>query len=215
VIVDGGCVALTVIDVNANAVRIEGLRVRGGSYHEVDFSFVVGGVITGSILRDTCDALYGVNVFATNGGMSVTDDVTAGFGDAGIYIGGISTTGAKHVSVMGNRSLANNRGIIVEDSVAAANVEVSGNRTKANRAAGESVLNAGIFLHNADGVLVEGNLVRRNGDRGIELDANSSGNVVTNNTISGHTFDLSNLGSSNCFSGNIYATSNGPLPACL
>jgi parallel beta-helix repeat protein len=213
VIVDAGCAAFTTVDVNAGGVTIDGLRIRGGTYYETDFTLVAGGTVTRSILRDTCSALYGVNVFGTTGTMTVSGNGATGFADAGIYIGGISATTAT-VNVAGNYALGNNRGIIVEDVVAASVVTVSGNTTSRNRMAGESATNAGIFLHNADGVLVDGNTARRNVDRGIELDLNSSGNVVTNNTAAGQTYDLSNLGSNNCFSNNTYATSNGALPSC-
>lgn len=213
VYVDGGCGSFTTIDVNAGGVTIDGLRIRGGAYYETDFTGVAGGTVTGSVLRDTCTALYGVNVFGTSGTMTVSGNLATGFSDAGIYIGGITNIAAT-VSVSGNYTLGNNRGIIIEDIVPLANVTVTGNLTRINRIPGESATNAGIFLHFADGVTVDGNTVRRNDDRGIELDANSNGNIVTNNTISNNVFDLSNLGSGNCFSGNTYTTSNGPLPSC-
>jgi parallel beta-helix repeat protein len=215
VVVDAGCGGFTTIDVNAGGVTIDGLRVRGGTYYEIDFNGVPGGVVTGSVLRDTCRAYYGVNVFNVSGTMTVMGNAATGFDDAGIYVGGISNTTAT-VVVSDNYTFGNNRGIIMEEIVAAANVTVTGNLSRVNRIPQPPGLNpnAGIFLHNADGLLVDGNTVRRNDERGIELDANSSGNAVTNNTISGHTYDLSNLGTNNCFSGNTYTTSNGPLPGC-
>jgi parallel beta-helix repeat protein len=214
VTVDGNCTEFTVIEVNANAVMIDGLRVRGATYYGVDFENVVGGTITRSILRDTCHAVYGVNLYSTDGGMTVSGNVAVGFSDAGIYLGFITSTGAEHIQVANNVSLGNNRGIIIEDIASATNVEVTGNTTRTNRATGVNPTNAGIFLHNVDGVLVDRNTVRRNDESGIELDINSSGNVVSNNVVSGHTFDLANFGSSNCFSGNTYTTSTGSLPAC-
>jgi parallel beta-helix repeat protein len=213
VVVDAGCSGFTTIDVNAGGVTIDGLRVRGGTYYEVDFSGVAGGTIMRSIVRDTCNALYGVNVFFTSGTITVTGNGATGFADAGIYVGEIMNTSAT-VAVAGNYSTMSNRGIIMENIVAASNVTVTDNRTWRNRAAGINAINAGIYLHNADGLTVDGNTVANNRHRGIEVDAGSSGNVVTNNTISGHTYDLSNLGTGNCFSGNTYTTSNGSLPAC-
>ena len=213
VIVDAGCGSFTTIDVNASGVVIAGLRVRGGTYYEIDFQGVPGGLVTGSVVRDTCSALYGVNVFNTSGTMTITGSLAVGFADAGFYVGGISNTAAT-VHVTGNYSTGSNRGIIMEDIVTASTVTVTGNRTWRNRASGINAINAGIFLHNADGLTVDDNTVTNNRHRGIEVDAASSGNVVTNNTISGHTYDLSNLGSGNCFSGNTYTTSNGPLPGC-
>ncbi|HJP66433.1 MAG TPA: right-handed parallel beta-helix repeat-containing protein [Actinomycetota bacterium] len=213
VYVDARCQAFTAVDVNAGSVTIDGMRIRGGTYYETDFTGVAGGAVTRSVLRDTCDALYGVNVFNTTGTMFVSGNAAAGFGDAAIYVGGIVTSTAA-VTVAGNHVAGNNRGIIVEDIAAAADVSVDGNTTSRNRMPGESATTAGIFLRNADGVLVDRNVVRNNGGRGIELDANSTGNVVTANMISGHTYDLSNLGTNNCFSANAYTTSTGPLPSC-
>jgi parallel beta-helix repeat protein len=217
VIVDAGCGSFTTIDVNAGGVFIDALVVQGGGYYEVDFQGVAGGTVRRSVLRDTCGsspgAYYGVNVFNTSGTVWINGSWAVGFGDAGFYVGGIQNPSAI-VSVTGNTSIGSNRGIIMEDIVAASTVLVAGNQTRRNRAVGINAINAGIYLHNADGLTVDGNRVTDNRHRGIELDFGSSGNLVTNNTISGHTYDLSNLGTMNCFSGNTYTTSNGNLPAC-
>jgi parallel beta-helix repeat protein len=213
-VVDAGCDALTTIDVNANGVRIERLTVRGGLYYEVDYQFVTGGVLLRSTLRDTCDALYGVNVYQNNGAMTIVGNRANGFSDAGIYVGSIDTTGSQTILIAGNYSYGNNRGVIVEETEPAARIAVVRNRLVDNTLAGLSPTTAGIFLHIATGVLIDRNTVLRNDDRGIELDASSNGNRVTDNTVDGHTFDLANFGSGNCFSGNTYTTSTGPLPTC-
>jgi hypothetical protein len=46
---------------------------------------------------------------------------------------------------------------------------------------------------------------------GIELTVGSDHNVVTRNTALGHTFDLSNIGTDNCFRNNVYVTSEGDI----
>jgi parallel beta-helix repeat protein len=213
-IVDADCDALTTIDVNANGVRIERLTVRGGLYYEVDYQFVTGGSLIRSVLRDTCGALYGVNVYQNNGAMTVVGNRASGFVDAGIYVGSIDTTGGELILVAGNLSFGNNRGVIVEETEPAARIAVVRNRLVDNTLPGLSPTTAGVFLHIASGVLIDRNMVHRNDDRGIELDRLSTGNRVTRNTVSDHTFDLANFGSNNCFSANTYTTSTGPLPPC-
>ena len=51
------------------------------------------GRISDSLLRDTCDAEYGVNVF-DSGRSTVVGNRTRGFSDAGFYVGGIRSTGS-------------------------------------------------------------------------------------------------------------------------
>jgi parallel beta-helix repeat protein len=213
-VVDAGCEASTTIDVNANGVRIERLTVRGGAYYEVDYQFVTGGVLLRSTLRDTCNALYGVNVYQNNGAMTIVGNRATGFSDAGIYVGSINTTGAAVILIVANYSHGNNRGVIVEETQPEAQIAVVRNRLVDNTLPGLSATTAGVFLHIASSVLIDRNTVLRNEDRGIELDPSSDGNMVTDNTVDGHTFDLANFGSSNCFSGNTYTTSTGSLPAC-
>jgi len=97
------------------------------------------------VLRDTCDAEHGINVFRT-GSVAVRRSVAHGFTDAGIYVGGI---GAGPVTMAGNQSYGSVRGIIIEDS-APGTVAVVDNRLDGN--------GTGIFLNGSDGVLVRGNL---------------------------------------------------------
>jgi parallel beta-helix repeat protein len=222
VTVDGRCRVQYTIRAAASGVRIRGLRVVGaaegfGSYPaEIDFVAVKGGEVSGSVAVDTCKhasgeggAEYGISVFSS-GPIQVLDNRTSGFTDSGIYIGAISDTGAGTLRVEGNRSWANARGVIVEDS--SGSIAVAGNRLHHNRRVGvEGTINAGLYLHNSDGVRIRDNSITGDDENGIWLDQDSSDNRVVDNTISGHAADLHNDGTGNCFAGNSYSTSTGSV----
>ena len=208
VVVDGRCRTATVLDVEANGVTLKGFTVQGATAGlgtiEVDFSGVSGGAARRMVLRDTCDdAEYGINVFGT-GSVVVRRSVAHGFGDAGIYVGGI---GAGPVTVSENHAYGSVRGIIVEDS-APGTVAVVDNRLDGN--------GTGIFLHGSDGVLVRGNLVSGNLEYGIHVDPSSDGNSLFENLVSGSgILDVLDEGAGNCWNGTAYGTgSPSPPPTC-
>jgi parallel beta-helix repeat protein len=219
VTVDGRCKVHYTIQATANNVRLRGLRVVGaaegfGAYPaEIDFIGVTTGEVSGSVAVDTCKVVgagaeYGVSVFSS-GPVKVLDNETSGFADSGIYIGAITDTGDGTLVVAGNDSFRNVRGIIVEDSFGGS-ISVTGNRIHHNQRSGGET-NAGIYLTNSDRVRLSGNTVATDDEDGIVLDGASDHNRVVDNTISGHTADLRNDGSGNCFTGNTFATSSGDV----
>jgi len=201
VTVDGGCASSWTISVTADGVTIARLEVIGGDFGSMTFNGVNGGGVTGSTVRDTCGhAEYGINVF-DSGNIKVIGNRASGFGDAGVYIGAI-TFGSS--TIRRNNTLGNNRGIIVENSEGAT-ILVLSNKTHGNA-------QTGIWITNSDGVTVRGNSVTDNQRTGIQLDPLSDNNLVTQNTVSGHIYDLSNDGGTgNCWVDNTYTTSRGDI----
>jgi parallel beta-helix repeat protein len=209
--IDATCDSFTAVDITANRVLLRGLRVVGGTYYEVDTTFVGNVTLQLIRMRDTCgNALYGVNVYQT-GTVLVARSRARGFEDAGIYVGGIDDG---PVTVRRNTTFDNNRGILVED-VAPNTVRVAYNTSRVNDLPGLGPP-SGIWLHEADGVEVVGNTFTDNDDFGIDIDLDSSNNEVRGNTATGNgTFDIRDQGTGNCFSGNVYGTSNpSTLPSC-
>jgi nitrous oxidase accessory protein NosD len=112
--------------------------------------------------------------------------------------------------VRGNELFGNNRGIIVEDTVASADVRVSSNDSHANNIPPGEGTPAGIFVHNSDGVRFAHNRLNRNGDGdvgyGIHLDANSDDNRLFDNVARhNETRDRVDEGTGNCGSHNSFA----------
>ncbi len=203
--IDATCSRGNTIVVRAESVTLRGLRVVGAAAGgiAVDFSFVDRGRITNSLIRDTCgDAEYGINVFG-GGSIAVVANSTAGFDDAGIYIGGITSTPFGPLAVRNNESFGNTRGVIVEDSVGGT-ILVGENRVDGNDT-------TGIWLNNTRGVRVGRNTVTDSGTSGIETDPQSTGNLIRSNTVSGNPVDLVNGGNPNCWIDNIYDTSQGDV----
>jgi parallel beta-helix repeat protein len=206
VIVDGQCLATSVITINAEGTIIRGLKVRGGAYYSIDLEHHASARFQENTLQGTCIGVeYGINVFDGES-IKIIGNKAKGFHDAGIYVGGINATPNGALVVRGNNTFGNTRGIIIEDSVnvviVARDNQVHDNTT------------TGIYLHNSDGIRVVHNTVTNNGNAGIYLDANSDSNTVNSNALTRHTFDLLNEGSGNCFNNNDYATSSGPITAC-
>lgn len=208
VTVDGTCTASVTVDVTAEGVSLVGLTVVGatGGFEpiEIDFSFDRSGSVSGSHVQDTCgDAQYGINVY-NGGSIQITGNTATGFGDAGIYIGQITSTPFGPMVVSGNESFGNVRGIIVENS-SGGQIQVQGNFTHDNQI-------TGIWITNSDRVRIERNNVRNNHTSGIELDQLSDRNIVRRNKVQGHTYDLANDGGTgNCFLDNVYTTSFGVI----
>jgi len=204
VTVDGACVNRWTIQVLADGVAIRGLALQGGTFGEITFTRVTRGRIVGSTAIDTCgDAEYGINVYLS-GSIVIKQNVTSGFGDAGLYIGSINSTQFGPLVIQRNETFDNVRGIIIEDSAGGSILAVK-NRVHDNTT-------AGIWLHNSDEVLVRSNTVTNNVADGIEVDPTSDDNTISFNTVSGHIYDLANEGGTgNCFLSNVYTTSLGDI----
>jgi parallel beta-helix repeat protein len=208
VTVDATCSSATTMNVQADGTTIRGLRVVGAGQNnpiEINFGQVATGRVLNSVVEDTCGgAEYGINLFRSQT-IRVVGNTATGFGDAGIYVGAITSTQRGPLVIQGNASYGNVRGIIVENS-AGGKIRVTGNDVHDNRT-------TGIWITNSDGVRVDGNLVQDNTYSGIELDSLSNGNLIRANTASGHQYDLANDSGAagNCWVNNIYTTSLGDI----
>lgn len=223
--VDGRCREAFTMLVLGSPVTLKNFKVTGaanaagGQYGGAEVNFIDGAAGSAQNLRvaSSCDVLYGVNVF-DSGDVLITGGRYTGYDDAGIYVGGINRSGSA-IEVTENRSTRNNRGIIIEDSAENAGILVADNTTNAND---NGHTPAGIFLHNADGVVLAGNAAIDNSAAGIWLDATSDenrlvDNVASNNGVAGGEVaaDLQNDGAGNCGSGNSFGTVAGnELGAC-
>lgn len=207
-VIDGACGARVTILATVGGVSLRWLKVigadeRAGGYaSSVDFSQVSSGSVRELKLVDTCEAVYGVNVFHT-GPFTIRDVEASGFSDAGIYVGGINDTGSGSINVMDNFSHNNNRGLIIEDSGGLASISVRDNVFDRNRLVGEAN-RSGIFISNSSGVLMQGNRARRNAKYGIEIDETSHdnrffGNVAAHNGL----LDVHDEGTGNCGADNV------------
>jgi len=210
VIVDARCNANYTIFVTANGVTIDGLTVQGAAEGFGEFPSEIGlqgvdgtGLIEFTEAKNTCDAEYGIQVF-DSGSIRIENNYAHGFSDSGIYLGAITATPDGPLVTVKNLVQDSHQGIIVEDS-AGGDIQVLGNAVDGN-------LDAGIFLHNSDGVLIKGNEVHDNGRAGIDLDPTSDDNRVVRNTSLGHTYDMENEGGTgNCFRRNTYETKLGRI----
>ena len=223
--VDGRCREAFTMLVFGSQVTLKNFKVTGAAdaaasqYGGAEVNFVNGasGSAQGLRLKATCSVLYGVNVFDT-ADVLVTGGTYEGYGDAGVYVGGIRRDGSA-VAVTETHTTRNNRGIIIEDSAEDVAFLVANNTASGN----DNGFNpTGIFLHNAQGVVLSGNVANANAAPGIWLDATSNDNVLLDNQASGNgglqgeePADLQNEGAGNCGSGNAFGISQGnPLGAC-
>ena len=224
--VDGRCNEAFTMLVLASPVTLKNFKVtgasdaQGGQYGGAEVNFIEGGAgsATGLKLQDQCGVKYGVNVFDT-GDVLVTRGQYKGYDDAGVYVGGIGNPETT-VQVTENLATENNRGILIEDSSGNAGILVANNTTKANT---NGFTPSGIFLHNADGVVIADNASDNNPYAGVHLDVTSDDNRLIDNSASGNGVgaqggtgaDLLNEGVGNCGSGNVFGTQAGnPLGAC-
>jgi parallel beta-helix repeat protein len=213
-LIDGGCDTRVTLAVRAPGVLLRRLHVVGATEgfgpvpSEVDFSWVESGRATHLLVRDTCDAEYGINVFGS-AEVDLIENRGRGFSDAAFYVGAILSTGDGVLRVARNIGFASNRGIIVEDSVGG-RIRVVGNRLSNNTAAGLGPP-TGIFLHRSDGVLLIDNRVRDNGRFGIHLDPASDDNRLFGNVaLRNPSGNIRNEGSRNCGARN----RPNSLPSC-
>jgi parallel beta-helix repeat protein len=214
-VIDGDCATQFTVAVRSSNVILRRLRVVGadeghGAFpSEVDFNSVSTGRARGLIVKDTCDAEYGINVFGTGPIELLNNEARGGFSDAGIYIGGITDTQGGALRVKGNISYGNNRGIIVEDS-SGVDLRVTANRLYANTIPAGEGEPSGLFLHRSDGILTFGNFIHDNGHYGIHLDDGSENNVLIGNAVSSNPINFLAESSGNCGSGN----TGFSVPAC-
>lgn len=205
-LIDGRCRTRAVIEVLASGVVLRRLHVVGSDESagpfpsSVEFRRVRGGRVTDSLLRDTCDAEYGVNVF-DSGAVTVRGNTARGFSDAGLYVGAITDTGNGTLRVADNETFHNNLGVIVEDSDGG-RIVVEQNLIRDNTAPGEGTP-SGIFVRNSDGVRFQGNAVVRNGELGIHLDPGSDRNRLFGNRIRANPRNVLDEGTGNCGRGNV------------
>jgi parallel beta-helix repeat protein len=211
-VIDAGCATRTTIEALADGVRLKRLKVVGAATAtEVDFNRVSAGRASDLVLRDTCDAEYGINVFAA-GSVRIVDSRAHGFDDAGFYIGEITGTPGGAIRLRRSESYANLRGLIVENS-AGGDIRVVRNDLHDNETAIGPALPTGILITNSDGVVLERNEVEGNGRFGLHLTSDSDANVIDDNAFLGNPVDVRNEGSGNCGSGNEFATGDA-LPPC-
>jgi parallel beta-helix repeat protein len=209
--IDGRCEAPSTVAVHSPGVTLKGMKIVGGrEFANVDFSGVPNGRAHDLKLRNTCETEYGINVFAS-GAVTVTNNSAAGFTDAGIYVGEITSTPNGTLAVGHNTTFGNNKGIIVEFS-AGGDIAVFKNQIRDNDipGVGEQV---GLFVFDSDGVHIDANRIRSNGQAGLVLTPGSDNNSINDNEITANPLDVRNEGAGNCGSGNVYST-GGPLAAC-
>src|SRR5262249_52125995 len=159
VTVDGRCLATTTIAVRAGEVTIQGIKVVGGTFFEIDYEHTGDGVVADTTVIDTCgDAEYGVNIYDTQA-VNVMNVTASGFSDSGIYVGSITRLGTETLYVQNNVSNGNEVGIIVEFS-AGQHIVLDGNDISGNAT-------GGIALQGSDNIVVRHNTANDNGTYGI------------------------------------------------
>jgi parallel beta-helix repeat protein len=209
--IDGICQFPSTITIHSGGVVLKGIKVVGaGTHAAVDFSGVPSGRADDLRVKNTCEAEYGINVFST-GAVEITDNRATGFTDAGIYVGDITSTPNGTLFVGDNVTYGNNKGVIVEFS-AGGDIAVFSNEIHDNNipGVGEQV---GLFVFDSDGVRIQSNRIRANGQTGLVLTPGADNNAVSDNEITGNPVDVRNEGAGNCGSGNTFAT-GGPLSPC-
>lgn len=211
-VIDAGCSTRTTIEALADGVRLKRLKVIGAdTATEVDFNGVSEGRASDLVVRDTCDAEYGINVFDT-GPMTIVDSRATGFDDAGFYMGQVTSTPDGVVRLARSESYGNLRGLIVENS-AGGEIRVRRNDLHHNNVTVPPALPTGILITNSDGVRVEQNDVASNARFGLHLTEDSDRNLIDANRFLGNPIDVRNQGTGNCGSGNASETGDA-LPPC-
>lgn len=211
-VIDARCYDSIVVDVQANGVSLDGLKIQGSAdAFTVNFINISRGKVNDLKLVNTCgQALYGVNVYG-EGAIRITNNDARGYRDAGYYVGSIATTGNGSLAIANNTASGNNRGAIVEDSFDTdVDIRVIGNDFHDNTIEGEGIP-SGIFVHNSDHALFANNRTDDNGVYGIHVDPQSDDNVIDDNQASGNgTANYFDEGTGNCGAGNSF-----PIPPCV
>lgn len=206
VIIDAQCSAVRGVHLDADGIIVKGLTVRGATEYAISVEGQTSGEVRNNTVENTCEgAEYGVNVYFS-GSIKVVRNTGWGWDDAVVYIGNIDATPNGPLVVKKNTGYDSVRGVIIEDSENVT-IKVVKNNLHDNT-------DTGILIHNSDGVLIQNNTVTNNATNGIHLDPPSANNTVLSNTFTGHTFDINNEGSGNCFTGNTYVTHSGPVNPC-
>jgi parallel beta-helix repeat protein len=208
-VIDGRCRTADTIQVQAPGVTVEHLQVVGasegfGSYpSEVNFTGVPDGRAQDLVVRNTCDAEYGINV-VRGGRQQIVANHVSGFSDSGIYVGQIHDTHGGALRVTANATLHNSRGIIVEFSTGV-DIRVVGNDMSDNtlRGLGETPP-SGLLINGSHGILIQDNRIERNGRYGIDFIADSTGNRLFGNVVRANplAIHLESGSGPNCGSGN-------------
>lgn len=223
--IDGGCSAPYAVDVAADHVQLDRLEVRRGSEGGVRIegrdriqAWNVNPTARQGDASASCGTeRYGINVVA-GGKIQMTDgqvrgDTAAtptglGFLDAGIRIADVVSTG--RVDVRNYTSLGSFVGVLVEGSVG------PGIKLKALDITAPDV---GILLRDADAVKVQRSSVTAvNGLRahiGLQVDADSTGNHLTGNTLLGSDLDLLDDAYGNCWRFTSFIRGTLPTYNCL
>jgi parallel beta-helix repeat protein len=212
-----GCGAGTAVDVTADGVRLRRLMIRGGNDFTLNMSLVESGIARQLRVIDSCDALYGINVF-NSGPLQLVQNRTSGYLDAGIYVGGIENTLGDPLVVRDNQSFGNNRGLIVEDSDdepgEAVEIRVVANRFDDNTIPdppGEGPP-VGIFVNRSNNITFIDNVAQGNGQYGVHLDPLSTSNRFFDNTFTDNPTPVFDQGTGNCGFGNRPAGAFDPCP---
>jgi parallel beta-helix repeat protein len=201
VIIDPRCLESRGISIEADRVTVRGIKVINAGFIPIDVQNRDRVIIRDTIVVQGCSADdYGINVFQSTR-VTVQHNEAIGFGDSGIYIGGIAP--GANVRAEKNNCHDNNEGFAVENS--------NGVVLLANTVANNT--ESGIFLRNSDGVLISHNNVVGNTGEGILLDSDSTDNRVIGNTISGIASDGTATG--NCWLGNIYTNGAAGPAGCF
>jgi parallel beta-helix repeat protein len=210
-VIDARCYDSIVVDVEANGVSLDGLKIQGSAdAFTVNFINIARGRVNDLKLVNTCgQALYGVNVYG-EGAIRITNNDARGYLDAGYYVGSINTTGGGTLLIRDNKASGNIRGAIVEDSFDKdVDIRVLGNDFHDNTIEGEGIP-SGIFVHNSDHTMIANNRTDDNGVYGIHVDPQSDDNVIDDNHASGNgTANYFDEGAGNCGAGNSF-----PIPPC-
>ncbi|MGH2961488.1 MAG: right-handed parallel beta-helix repeat-containing protein [Solirubrobacterales bacterium] len=215
-VIDARCEERFAVAVRADDVRLKRLKVIGadadsGFPTEVDFNGVTGGRAKDLVLRDTCDAEYGINVFDT-GAMEIVDSRAHGFDDAGFYVGQITSTPTGPIRVRRSEAYGNLRGVIVENSTGG-DIRVARNDLHDNNINFSNALGTGVLILNSDSVLVKSNDVSDNAGFGLHVSADAGANVINDNVFVGNPLDIFDQGTGTCGTGNI-STTGDSIPPC-
>lgn len=230
--IDAQCGAAVAVTIAADHVRMDRVLVWGGTLSDIDVQGRSHVTLTRLAPAPTCAGVqHAIN--AVDVAQLVVKDVefdtfdldanftpsqcsppalhSRDYDDAALYLGGTAAGARNRISR--NFFCSVQTGIVVEHALASAAGPPS--LTLQNNIVNESI--RGIALRNADGVAIRGNRVSDTSFAavvGIDIDANSDNNVLSQNTISGYPDDVRDLGASNCWRSNHFTTGTVPSTGC-
>ena len=204
VTIDGRCMrpAIETIAVRADGVTIEGgITVVGGLFYAVKYVNVLSGILDGLTLKNTCQSsTFGVELQRT-GPVRITSKTVSGFDGAGIHVGSVTEGSSGPLPLEGNTVIGNATGILVENS--------SGIRILSENVLGNK--DAGIEVKGSSLVVIKHVNARSDGTYAIVLDEGTTQSKVMGSTAKGSIYDLSNLGTQNCFKRDRFRTFQGDI----